>query len=78
MLWLAMLSEFLRSYVEERVRRERKEGKAIAPTALANEIAAELPNYRHMKKGISALVLQIATAINGAEITAQFRQNSPR
>jgi hypothetical protein len=70
--WRAMSSEFLRFYVEERVRRKRAQGEAIAPTALANEIAADLPNYRHMKKRISALVLEITTAINSAEIAAQF------
>lgn len=71
LLWRAM-SEFLRFYIGERVRRKRERGEAIAPTVLANEIVADLPNYRHMKKRISALVLEIATSINRAEIIAQF------
>jgi hypothetical protein len=66
------MSEFLRLYVEERVRRKRERGESIAPMELANEITADLPNYRHLKKWISALVVEIATAINSAEITAQF------
>jgi hypothetical protein len=69
---VAVMSEFLRFYVEERVRRKREQGEPIAPAALANEIAADLPNYRHLKKLIKALVLEMATAMNCAEITAQL------
>jgi hypothetical protein len=65
-------SEFLRFYIEERVRRKRERGEAIAPMALANEITADLPNYRHLKKRISALVGEVAIAINSAEIAAHF------
>jgi hypothetical protein len=67
-----MVSEYLLLYVEERVRQKRELGKAIVPTALANEIAAELPNYRHLKKTISVLVLKTAQALNCAEVTGQF------
>jgi hypothetical protein len=67
-----MSSEFLRFYVDERVRRKRERGEPIVPTSLANEIAADLPNYRHLKKRIAALVLETAIAINSAEIAALF------
>jgi hypothetical protein len=66
------MSDFLRLYIEERVKRKREQGEPIAPAALANEIVANLPNYRHLKKLISAKVLEITTAMNSAEIAAQL------
>ena len=67
-----MLSDRLRFHTEELVRRKREHGKPIDATALANEIAAALPNYRHMKKRIRVLVVEAATAINRAELASQF------
>jgi hypothetical protein len=66
------MSDFLRFYVEECVKRKRQQREPIAPTALANEIVASLPNYRHLKKRISAIVLEKTIAMNSAEITGQF------
>ena len=71
LLWPAM-SDFLRFYIGECVRRKREQGEPIAPATLANEIVASLPNYRHLKKRISAIVLEKAIAMNSAEITGQF------
>ena len=73
-----MVSEYLLLYVEERVRQKREQGTPIDPTALAGEIAAELPNYRHLRKRIAGLVLKFATALNCAEITSGFVKNRRR
>ena len=66
------MSDFLRFYIEECVRRKREQGEPITPATLANEIVASLPNYRDLKKRISAIVLEKAIAMNSAEITGQF------
>src|SRR5690242_17196612 len=69
---MPMISEYLQLYIEERVRQKRELGKGIVPAALAEEIAAELPNYRHLKKPIAAWVIKTAKALNCAEITGRF------
>jgi hypothetical protein len=66
------MSEFLRFYVEEHVRRKRDQGEPIEPAALANEVTGRLPNYRHLKKQIAAIAVEMAAAMNSAEIVAQF------
>jgi hypothetical protein len=66
------MSEFLRFYVEEHVRRKREQAEPIEPAAIANEVTRKLPNYRHLKKRIAAIAVEIAAAMNSAEISAQF------
>jgi len=73
----AMLSKLMRFQIEERVRRQRAQGP-IDPMTLASEITAALPNYRHLRKQIVALVLKTATAINCREINAQFADITSR
>ena len=38
--------------------------------ALANEVTRKFPNYRHLRKRITAMAVQMATAMNSAEIAA--------
>src|SRR5262245_14274007 len=72
------MSEFLRFYVEEHIRRKRDQGEPIEPAALAKEVIGRLPNYRHLKKQIAAIAVEMAAAMNSAEITAHFGRRSKR
>jgi len=73
-----MMSEFLRFYIEQCVTRKREKGEPIEPSAIANEVAGKLPNYRHLKKRISAIAVEMAAAMNAAEIAAQFIRRPKR
>jgi hypothetical protein len=50
------------------------QGRPIEPAALANEVIQKFPNYRHLKKHIASIVVQMVAAMNSAEITAHFRR----
>jgi hypothetical protein len=67
------MSEFLRFYIEQCIQRNREQGKPIDPATLAKEVIQRFPNYRHLRKRIVAMVVQMAMTMNSVEIAAQFR-----